>query len=111
MDKKEFFDSNTELGKKRERSPELDFGVHWRDGRNWPTYRVSWIQDTGEVYAYENNSGKIEILGTVKSDITLDELHKAGKNYRDLRVEQLLKDWADHCGEINGLQWVRNQLG
>ena len=37
----------------RTRSPELDFGVWWRLINEWPHWRVSWIEDTGELYAVE----------------------------------------------------------
>lgn len=41
---------------RRRRSSELDFGCHWvcRDEASWlgaPLWRVSWIQDSGELYA------------------------------------------------------------
>lgn len=37
----------------RERSPEADFGVWWRVPGSPYTWRVSWIQHTGELYARE----------------------------------------------------------
>jgi len=37
---------------KRERSPEVDFGTQWRNPADPGfTWRVSWIQATGELYA------------------------------------------------------------
>jgi len=35
----------------RKRSPEVDFGVWWRVPGSPYTWRVSWIRDTGELYA------------------------------------------------------------
>ena len=39
---------------KRKRSKEVDFGVFWTAaGQRWPRWRVSWIVNTGELYAKE----------------------------------------------------------
>jgi len=49
----------------RERSPEVDFGA-WRQVPGIPyTWRVSWIQDTGELYARElaPDSDRCVLLG------------------------------------------------
>ncbi len=37
----------------RQRSGEVDFGVWWRLAGARTTWRVSWIEDTGELYAVE----------------------------------------------------------
>ena len=40
----------------RQRSPEVDYGVHWWEtasGPRWPTWRVSYVEYTGEVVAVE----------------------------------------------------------
>ena len=49
----------------RERSPEVDFGVWWRVPGSPYTWRVSWIQDTGELYARElvPDSDRFILLG------------------------------------------------
>ena len=52
---------------RRARSPELDFGCWWTlGGRDWPRWRVSWIEATGELYAKEQapDSDRFIILGT-----------------------------------------------
>lgn len=87
---KEFF-----ADKRRMRSRELDFGVWWRDGRNYPTYRVSWIADTGEVYALDQTEQRVELLG------------KAGT---EADIEQKLDGWAGICGLMQSLQWVRDKI-
>lgn len=79
----------------REKSRELDFGVWWRDGANYPTYRVSWIENTGEIYAIDPDD-KIEILGIIPNE---------------KRTEEVLIGWANMCGLMNSLQWVRNRIG
>jgi hypothetical protein len=89
MDKKEFYKD-----KKRERSPELDFGVWWRDGKVWPTYRVTWIENTGEIYT--ECGGDIEILGVLM--VSRKE------------IEKILKGWAKACGELYSLDWLRKKI-
>jgi hypothetical protein len=80
----------------RKRSRELDYGVWWRDGRNYPTYRVTWVANTGEVYAIDQQEIRIELLGKVPTES---------------EVERLLDGWSGICGLMNSLQWVREQVG
>lgn len=87
---KEFFADKTRM-----RSREVDFGVWWRDGRNYPTYRVSWIADTGEVYALDQTEQRVELLGKVATEA---------------EVEQKLDGWGGICGLMQSLQWVRDRL-
>lgn len=100
MKQREFYDEKTTIGKKRKRSGEVDYGVWWYDGRNrYPTYRISWVADTGEFYAAAadgaNDEREIEILGEVQ-----------GRE----EAERALEGWVDKCGEMNSLQWAREQL-
>lgn len=99
MTREEFYDVTTDQGKKRYFSRELDFGVQWRDGYMYPTFRVTWVEATGEVYAVrlinDEREQPIEILGIVDSEA---------------KVEEYLKGWADKCTGLNSLDWVRNIL-
>lgn len=53
----------------RRRSGELDFGVWWRVGeQDYPRWRVSWIDDTGELYAREAGTDRYVILGTYETE-------------------------------------------
>ncbi|MFQ5858409.1 MAG: hypothetical protein ACE5LU_22640 [Anaerolineae bacterium] len=53
----------------RRRSPELDFGVWWKvHGRDFPRWRVSWIDDTGELYARELGTDRFIILGIYETE-------------------------------------------
>jgi hypothetical protein len=80
---------------RRRRSGELDFGVWWRDGSTWPTYRVSWIEATGELYAIaQAGSRRVEVLG-----------HFGARG----AVEAGLRGWANQCGGPNSLAWVRRR--
>jgi len=46
---------------KRRLSPEYDFGVWWKDSA-FGTWRVSWVADTGEVYALRRGFEKSETI-------------------------------------------------
>lgn len=84
---------------RRRDSVEFDFGVNWRSGGStWPVYRVSWIEKTGEVYAYQAGAlggGFVLVFCKVPT-------HAA--------VEAALAGWPDACGEPNGLLWIREHL-
>ncbi len=108
----------------RRRSPEAGYGVHWRlDG--WRgTWRVSYVRDTGEVYAVfqgptrpgrlptgevavssGTEEGPVLALGTFPID------ENAGPRdiyYRGL--EQFLSGWAERCSEPNGLAWMIQRI-
>lgn len=86
---------NMARGEKRTRSPELDFGVWWRGERPWPTYRVSWVEATGEIYATDSRSELIDVLGVV--------------NGRE-EIEDVLQGWADVCGKERSLYWVKDRI-
>lgn len=80
---------------KRQRSAELDFGVWWRRKAAWPTYRVTYVEDTGEVYA-SGSDGSFEILGIIEG----------GRG----AAERVLEGWADQCGPQDSLDWVIQRL-
>jgi hypothetical protein len=90
-------------------SPESDYGVHWRDGQHaWPQWRVSYIRDTGEVYAIEQSGLlRVRLLGTVKPDLV-----PAGRDdltyYRTL--DAILDGWADPDVSGFDLGWVAARL-
>lgn len=73
----------------RRRSPEVDFGVWWtrRDGLAEPTWRISWIEQTGELYA-------------VRNDARLDAHIMIGVFRERIDVEDALQGWehrAENC--------------
>lgn len=76
------------------RSGETDFGVWWRDdfGR---IYRVSWVQDTGHLYAIGMVSGEVTVIGVVRDEAEL---------------ERRLEGWADACGPAGSIHWVLNRM-
>ena len=95
-------------------SGESDFGVHWRDGKQWPRYRVSVVRDTGDVYAVNQQTGAVELLGNVKPEPVRDGgdggPYSSGQAPVDVYdvAELLLAGWAQP--EIHELAWVRERL-
>ena len=103
----------------RLRSPEADYGVHWRlDGYEHP-WRVSYVKNTGEIYAVHQcmtfhdeakrtmSYGPLFILGIVPIDPVPENDHFS-VYYKNL--EAILQGWTDRCGPKNGLAWIRDQL-
>lgn len=97
----------------REFSAEADYAVHWRDGgRSWPTYCVSYIQDTGEVYAVMQSGARtVELLGVVPADLTAQEVierEDGGLWYATL--DAILEGYTDPGVHGWDLNWVRERL-
>ena len=85
----------------RRYSPEVDFGVHWTDPAlpneipgALPRWRVSWIANSGEVYAVRDWDGPVRLYGAVQGQEA---------------VEDFLDGWVDHCGP-GGLAWVEQRF-
>ena len=93
---------------RRLKSGEADYGVHWRDGST-QRYRVSYIQDTGEVYAVGEYPPvePVRVLGIVPPD---DDDGRALTYYRTL--DAMLEGWPEQCGvNPDGLGWVARRIG
>ena len=109
----------------RRRSPEAGYGVHWRLAGWAGTWRVSYVRDTGEVYALFQGPTQVGVLPTGETFVSsgkgaspvlalgtfpVDENAKPSDvYYRGL--EQFLADWTKHCGEPNGLAWMIQRIG
>ena len=108
----------------RRYSPEADYGVHWLLD-DWPgTWRVSYVRDTGEVYAVFQGPTRAGLIPTGETAVisgteeglvlalgTFPVDENAGPHdvyYRGL--DQLLSGWADHCTEPNGLAWMIQRI-
>lgn len=87
----------------RRRSGEADYGVWWTEpGRNWPRWRVSYIQKTGEIYAVQlTDVGEVRLLGVVPPD--------DGNIYYQT-LDLILEGWVDAINEPGSLNWIREQL-
>ena len=88
----------------RRSSGEADYGVWWTEaGKNYPKWRVSYIHDTGEVYALQLiDGGKVERLGWIQPD-------DAEIYYQTL--EGILAGWAEVIWRPGSLDWVRKRVG
>jgi hypothetical protein len=99
----------------RERSPEWDYGVGWADtDRPWPTSRLSWIVETGELYLYRFGAD-----GTSDAVIVVAVIPKVGeypyptdgrreeswREFKDAQtVERVLDGWAEQGGDLSWLE-------
>jgi len=73
---------------KLERSGEVDYGVWWTQTgseREFPRWRLSWIKDTGELYACQPGKDRLIVLGVFPDRKT---------------VERVLAGWSDSESEI-----------
>lgn len=90
------------VGFTRRWSGELDFGVWWKDrAAPWPRWRVSFVRDTGELYAWRqahvDDRPDVVVLGVIQpNDID--------------RIESILDGWAEQCGRNGGIQWVHSRM-
>ena len=90
----------------RRSSPEADYGVHWQLP-NWAgNWRVTYVRDTGEVYALYSASGPLMLLGTFPIDP--DTAGPWDIYYNGL--DRLLEGWTDHCGPPGGLGWLIEKM-
>jgi hypothetical protein len=110
LDIEEFYEENPQ----RRTSEELDFGRDWHDA-DGTRYELSWIRDTGELYAMrepvepfitDTVGGEYQTpmptdIVTVEPLGTFDTLD---------RVEHLLAGWSNEMDKPNSLQWVRNRI-
>ena len=94
-------------------SGEADYGVHWHvSGRDWPRWRVSYVQATGEVYACEQRGAcRVRVLGVVPPDPderTSASGYRGGTYYRTL--DAILDGWADPDVSGFDLAWIEAKL-
>jgi hypothetical protein len=95
-----FYDANPA----RATSPESDYGVHWHEGdATFPVWRVSYIKDTGEIYAIrlQGRDDRVTLLGRCNPD-------PADVYYRTL--DKILDGWAELDAERRRLSWVAGRL-
>ena len=95
----EFYAENEE----RRKSGEADYGYWWRSPElDWPRWRVSYIQKTGEIYAIQvKDNGMVKLLGIVPPDD--DRIY-----YQTL--DRILEGWADAIHNPGSLVWVERKL-
>jgi hypothetical protein len=93
-------------------SAECDLGVWWHGEHPfWPHYRLTWIEDTGDLVLYDPSCGRVTLLAVIPPD-TFPEDNTDARRYMVLDRDESrpLYDWAEHCGPVNGLDWIRKQV-
>ena len=101
----EFFDARPE----RRGSPQADYGTGWTEnGQERPPWRVSWLEETGEVFAVrlaDSPAGPVRLLAIVRPDPVLPGRRKPNRT-----LDALLDGWADHAVSGGDLAWVTWRL-
>jgi DNA-directed RNA polymerase subunit RPC12/RpoP len=78
-------------------SIEVDFGVWWtKPNEVWPHYRLSWVENTGELI-------EVELRGKDASICVLAVIQGRAA------IEHVLYGWAQRCAP-EGLRWVYRRL-
>ncbi len=98
MDIDEFYDEDP----RRRASDEIEFGREWSE--NDMQFEVSWIADTGEVYAMAEPFSRHEISAESVTVEILGVVHE-----RDV-VDSLLTGWRDEMEKTNSLAWIRARV-
>ena len=99
----EFYERNPS----RRHSLEVDYGSHWRL-EPWPNkWRVSYIKNTGEIYAVHLNQGQgpLIMMGEVAPD---EETGREDRYYRTL--DQVLEGHPEMCLKQTSVEWIADQL-
>ena len=110
MDIEEFYDADP----RRRESEETEFGREWSDANGMRT-ELSWVQDTGELYAMAEPSepvfmdpiGDTRVPDLPTELVTVDIL---GVIPDRGRVDELLAGWEREMTKPNSLEWVRNRV-
>jgi hypothetical protein len=98
MDIDQFYDQNPS----RRASEEIELGREWSE--NDMQFEVSWIADTGEVYAMAEPYSRHEISA---ESVTVEILGVIPE--REV-VDSVLAGWRDEMGKPDSLAWVRARV-
>ncbi len=110
MDIEEFYDGNP----RRRPSKEIEFGRDWT-GSDGARYEISWIADTGELYAMgepvapllSDGIGDLELPQMPTELVTVEIL---GTIPDHDRLESILAGWRDAMSRTGSLDWLRDRL-
>ena len=110
MDLEQFYEADP----RRRHSEELEFGREWTDSSG--RCQVSWVADTGEVYAMLEPSGHVveidpigdeRVEGPAVSELVIEVLGVV--EGRDA-IARVMSGWEDAMNTPNSLDWVRNRI-
>ena len=94
---------------RRRDSEEADYGIDWQLSGWEHRWRVSYVRNTGEVFAVHQGHvvGPVFMLGHVPPD-------PVGGRGRDTlfyrTLDDILSGWPEHCSREDGLNWLRDCL-
>ncbi len=88
----------------RQNSPEADYGVHWTMPGERTRQRVSYVMNTGEIYAASPN-GPVTVLATFPPDPGAGPMDVWYKN-----LDRHLDGWASRCARPGGMNWLIQRL-
>ncbi len=97
---------------RRRHSGEAGYGVQWQLAPWRERWGVSYVRETGEIYAAcsartpDRSNGPVLILGVVPPDAVNDESREV--YYRTL--DGILEGWPEACTGGEGLTWIRDRL-
>lgn len=84
-----------------------DFGTGWSNTRqSFPRYRLSWDDDSGELFTHNCSTGDEEVLAVIRNRSTVDfllgEWHEVIYQPNSLRViERRLSEYADELSGVS----------
>jgi hypothetical protein len=111
MDIEQFYSAD----ERRRQSAEVEFGTNWFDAKN-RRYELSWVEDTGELYAM------LEVLAGAESLTPFGDMEVEGLPVGAVvvqvistipalsDVEAILSGWPDHMTRPDGISWVVERL-
>ena len=110
MDIEEFYDGDP----RRRASDEIEYGTDWTDTKG-VRCEISWIADTGEIYAMaepiepigSDGLGDLYVQGMPTDAVTVELL---GHSPSQEGVEKLLEGWETAMTEPGSLSWVRERV-
>ena len=110
MDIEEFYDADP----RRRESEETEFGREWSDANGLRT-ELSWVADTGELYAMAEPAGSVEMdpfgdtrVDNLPTELVTVEILATITDRADL--DRILAGWEAAMDGTNSLAWVRQRL-
>jgi hypothetical protein len=103
-----------EADPRRRASDESEFGRDWHDAAGI-RYEISWVRDTGELYAMSEPEGSIISDGLGDENIVpmptnLVQVQVLGTVDSADGVQQVLAGWPEAMTGPDSLSWVRDRI-
>ena len=85
---------------RRRTSDQLDLGATWREAGSNDAWRLSWLRETGELYAcrsdgYDGSCSDVQLLMVVP---------------REAELDALLDGWREARTDPDGLAWLLGRV-